>query len=177
MTKEEAKKMLKAKLECLKRETSGTDIDCNYRNCDECNLCYEQGNMGEQKEALDMAIKALEQTELNSSYNSIKPELDCISREAVEKITWEEPSYTDALNILTEVREKVRALPSVTPQRKRGKWIEVDICNCHATLKCSVCDRVIEPTFTFDEYSYEDIKEFYPFCHCGADMRESEDEE
>lgn len=62
MTNEEAKKMLKAKLECLKRETSGTDIDCNYRNCDECNLCYEQGNMGEQKEALDMAIEALEQT-------------------------------------------------------------------------------------------------------------------
>lgn len=72
------------------------------------------------KEALDMAIKALEQTELNSSYNSVKPELDCISREAVEKITWEEPSYTDALNILTEVREKVRALPSVTP---KAEWI------------------------------------------------------
>lgn len=64
----------------------------------------------------------------------------------------------------------------LTPQRKHGKWIEVDICNCHATLKCSVCDRVIEPTFTFDEYSYEDIKEFYPFCHCGADMRGDENE-
>ena len=61
MTNEQAKKMLKAKLECLKRETSGTDFDCNNRNCDECSLCYEQGNMGEQKEALDMAIKALEQ--------------------------------------------------------------------------------------------------------------------
>ena len=61
MTNEEAKKMLKAKLQCLKRETSGTDIDCNYRNCDECNLCYEQGNMGEQKEAFETAIKALEQ--------------------------------------------------------------------------------------------------------------------
>ena len=61
MTNEEAKKMLKAKLECLKRETSGTDIDCNYRNCDECDLCYAQGNMGEQKEVLEMAIKALEQ--------------------------------------------------------------------------------------------------------------------
>ena len=61
MTNEEAKKMLKAKLECLKRETSGTDIDCNYRNCDECDLCYAQGNMGEQKEVLEMAIKALDQ--------------------------------------------------------------------------------------------------------------------
>ena len=60
MTNEQAKKMLKAKLECLKRDTSGTDFDCNNRNCDDCSLCYEQGNMGEQKEALDMAIKALE---------------------------------------------------------------------------------------------------------------------
>ena len=38
---------------------------------------------------------------------------DAISRDAVEKITWEEPSYDDALNVLTEVRDKVRALPSV----------------------------------------------------------------
>lgn len=60
MTNEQAKKMLKAKLECLKRETSGTDFDCNNSNCDECSLCYEQGNMGEQKEALHMAIEALE---------------------------------------------------------------------------------------------------------------------
>ena len=72
MTNEQAKKMLKAKLECLKRETSGTDFDCNNSNCDECPLCYEQGNMGEQKEALDMAIKALEQ----------QPCEDTISRQA-----------------------------------------------------------------------------------------------
>lgn len=62
MTNEEAKKMLKAKLECLKNETSGINHDCNMRLCDGCSLNYEQGNMGEQKEALDMAIKALEQT-------------------------------------------------------------------------------------------------------------------
>ena len=62
MTREQAKNMLKAKLECLKHETSGYYFDCNRCNCDECSLNYEQGNMGEQKEALDMAIKALEQT-------------------------------------------------------------------------------------------------------------------
>ena len=72
MTNEQAKKMLKAKLECLKRETSGTDFDCNNSNCDECPLCYEQGNMREQKEALDRAIKALEQ----------QPCEDTISRQA-----------------------------------------------------------------------------------------------
>lgn len=62
MKNEQAKKMLKAKLECLKNETSGINHDCNMRLCDGCSLNYEQGNMGEQKEALDMAIKALEQT-------------------------------------------------------------------------------------------------------------------
>ena len=60
MTNEQAKNMLKAKLECLKRETSGTDFDCNNSNCDECSLCYEQGNMREQKLALAMAIMELE---------------------------------------------------------------------------------------------------------------------
>ena len=61
MTNEQAKNFLKAKLECFKRETSATDFDCNNSNCDDCPLCYEQGNMGEQKEALQIAIKALEQ--------------------------------------------------------------------------------------------------------------------
>ena len=59
MTNEEAKKMLEAKLKCLIAETSGTNHDCNMRLCDGCSLNYEQGNMGEQKQALDMAIKAL----------------------------------------------------------------------------------------------------------------------
>jgi hypothetical protein len=62
MTNEEAKKMLKAKLECLKNETSGINHDCNMRLCDGCSLNYEQGNIGEQEEALEIAIKALEQT-------------------------------------------------------------------------------------------------------------------
>lgn len=84
MTNEEAKKMLKAKLECLKRETSGTDIDCNYRNCDECSLCYEQGNMGEQKEALNMAIKALEQQPKSGEW-----EKTFESNEAEPFILWE----------------------------------------------------------------------------------------
>lgn len=61
MTNEEAKKMLEAKLKCFIAETSGTNHDCNMRLCDECALNYEQGNMGEQKKALDLAIKALDQ--------------------------------------------------------------------------------------------------------------------
>ncbi len=53
--------MLTAKVECMTRDTSGMDEDCNSHNCGECHLCYEQGNMGEQVEYLQMAIKALEE--------------------------------------------------------------------------------------------------------------------
>ena len=105
MTNKQAKKMLKAKLECLKRETSGTDFDCNNNNCDECSLCYEQGNMGEQKEALDMAIKALEQ----------QPCEDTISRQAAIDALMGEP--TDA-HYPSWYAERLEHLPSVTPTNK-----------------------------------------------------------
>lgn len=55
--------MLTAKAECMKRDTSGFDEECNSHRCGECNLCYEQGNMGEQIEYLQMAIKALEESQ------------------------------------------------------------------------------------------------------------------
>ena len=62
MTREEATNMLKAKLECYKRQTSVTDFDCD--DCDKCSLVYEQGTMGEQKLALAMAIMELEQAKV-----------------------------------------------------------------------------------------------------------------
>jgi len=49
--------------------------------------------------------------------------VDCISRKAALDITWHDPSYSDPLNVLTEIRDKIRELPSVTPQEPR--WIPV----------------------------------------------------
>lgn len=60
MTPQEAIEMLTAKAECIRREASGIDVDCIYCNCDECDLCYKQGTMGEQREALKAAIEALQ---------------------------------------------------------------------------------------------------------------------
>ena len=125
MTNEQAKKMLKAKLECLKRETSGTDFDCNNSNCDECSLCYEQGNMGEQKEALDMAIKALEQ----------QPCEDTISRQAAIDEIKEIYEWHD--NVTKErIIEHFKQLPSAQPEQQipqmRG-WV------------CPVCGRGLSP--------------------------------
>jgi len=53
--------------------------------------------------------------------------------------TWKEPSYTDPLNVLTEVRDRIKALPSAEPEiakRIVGKsrdgmtlWYQCDMCN------------------------------------------------
>ena len=40
---------------------------------------------------------------------------DLISRQAAIDATWFEPSYTDPLNVLTEVRDRLKALPSADP--------------------------------------------------------------
>ena len=59
MTIDDCTKMLIAKEKCMSRETSGIDTDCNSHNCDNCDLCYEQGTMGEQKEALRFAVDTM----------------------------------------------------------------------------------------------------------------------
>lgn len=45
---------------------------------------------------------------------------DLISRKAAIKETWREPRYTDPLNVLTEMRDRLRNLPSAEPE---PKWI------------------------------------------------------
>ena len=60
MTLEEVIKMLEARLDCMHRSSSGIDVDCNREKCDDCDLNYAQGTVGEQQEALKEAISALE---------------------------------------------------------------------------------------------------------------------
>lgn len=55
----QAVSILKAKLECDERWTSGKVELCNHK-CECCNLNYEQGTMGERKESLKVVIEALE---------------------------------------------------------------------------------------------------------------------
>ena len=55
---------------------------------------------------------------------------DLISRQAAIDVTWEEPTYTDTLNVLTEVRDKIRALPSAQPEERTDKRTETHACDC-----------------------------------------------
>ena len=83
---------------------------------------------------------------------------DLISRQAAIDATWFEPSYTDPLNVLTEVRDRLKALPSAQPERKKGWWIP----NSPFTGNCSECG------------GNGNLKDNY--CpSCGADMRGEQD--
>jgi hypothetical protein len=69
-------------------------------------------------------------------------------------------------------RLRMSELPPAQPKRKKkkGRWI-VQKKGCKLTsYKCSKCGRYI-----IDDTGY-DVKKDYPFCHCGADMREDTDE-
>lgn len=82
-----------------------------------------------------------------------------IKRQAAIDATWFEPSYTDPLNVLTEVRDRLKALPSIQPERKKGKWIlECDAEGEGDNLyRCPECGC----NYSCQEY---DIPNFCPNC-------------
>lgn len=75
-------------------------------------------------EALQMAISALQAQKLSETQKA----LDTISRQKAIDATWFEPNYTDPLNVLTEVRDRLKALPSAQPEPSIPiSWIEKQI--------------------------------------------------
>lgn len=146
MTKIEAAEKLKAILE---EATEDENAVCYVTSCD--------------ADALDMAIKALEQTE---------PEKhgDCISRqELLNAISQKEYGHdydenTDILGL--KYVDIIKRMPSVEPERKTGKWeyIQYDgnpkIGNWH----CSNCRLIVNLGF--------EGKPYYHYCpSCGARMK------
>ena len=59
----EAINKLKAYLECQKKKVAGIYAPCNDKLCDNCELCYTQGNAGEHIACIETAIKALEEVQ------------------------------------------------------------------------------------------------------------------
>lgn len=115
-------------------------------------------------EALDMAIKALEQ----------QPCEDCISRKLLsdnicEGISCNECSFNEidgesGCLLLKRFDE----LPSVTPKPKTGHWIEKEDYNLDTYYECSECGA---------DYCIEGDILIHKYCpNCGARMTESEEE-
>ena len=60
MTECEAVEKLRAYHKCQSLQVKGIYEDCNEKLCDNCDLCYMQGNAGEHIESIEIAIQALE---------------------------------------------------------------------------------------------------------------------
>ena len=73
MTESEAIEKLRAYYNCQRLQAKGIYEDCNDELCDNCNLCYAQGNVGEHIKSIDIAIQALEK-----QIPKKPEEMDCI---------------------------------------------------------------------------------------------------
>ena len=60
----------------------------------------------------------------------------------------------------------LKSVPPAKPERKTGKWIMKYKGSAVTSYKCSECGRIVR-----DDTGY-DVSKDYPFCHCGADMRQ-----
>ena len=64
MTESEAKGFVQGKLDCMKKcDIFNKEDNISDNDCDNCEYCYSQGNFGNQKEAFQIAINALEKQE------------------------------------------------------------------------------------------------------------------
>jgi hypothetical protein len=125
---------------CLKGiKNIGHDIFTEQKNFQEC---------------LDMAIKALEQEPCDDCWSK-KEVVDIINRQrfGINKIS------------MGIIKEKLEALPSVTPTRKKGKWIDGHCSECG-------CDV---PAYMNDWKWIKDMDaKFCPIC--GAEMENVEND-
>ena len=141
MAPEEAIRMLEAKSKCMKREVSGTDFDCNFRNCYKCDLNYEQGTIGDQIEVLSVAISALQAQDLQQTCNQLAT--DCIRRsdaidafglsEKTRKYGGDHSGYDTMM--LYEIQDVLEGLP---PAQKKGYTKADYIMALHKEYGCSL---------------------------------------
>lgn len=93
-------------------------------------LCYN-GTLTERER--DRILKALEQ----------EPCEDCISREEALLALTGMDLPTDRDKLIALFTERIQQMPSVTPQRAKGYWIEVNDGRCVHHFKCSECGQCV----------------------------------
>ena len=132
MTESEALNMIQAKLTCMELyDLSCVEKGCD-RKCDNCYYNYAQGNNGEQKEALKVAIQALEK-QTPTTYDVDK---------VVEKL--ESNSFITVKN--KSVEKEVVLLKEAIEIVKQG-GISNDVCEWHKVkngnaYKCNTHEEI-----------------------------------
>jgi hypothetical protein len=120
-------------------------------------------------ETLGYAISSLKtdeayQLEYESTTTNNDLTVDCVSRiEVIDYLCKHCPDDGECFKDCDEIKH-LRQMPSVTPIRPKGHWIET-----HGRYKCSVCYGTHIDSGTREWHEEFDYK--YPFCpNCGAKM-------
>ena len=120
----------------------------------------------------DDCKKKLMEALLPANNSEIPNSSDTISRakaiDALRKMqTYKLFSGDDMLLIdQAGAQTELMLLPPAQPERIKGHWIEIALSN--HTYKCSVCGRLLVNITD----GKNNVTKNYPYCHCGADMRE-----
>lgn len=149
--------------DCISRHAAITEICCRGVEAEKEGIMYM--TMVDAKQFFVDAIESLPAVDpsTDSTTTDGGSSTDCISREAVLDLFAEK---CDTLRPYHEVWKAVKKLPSVEPERKRGKWIKVvDEKTDNSTTwhyKCSLCES---------RKGWAD----YDYCpNCGAKMEVSD---
>lgn len=96
MTKEEAKKMLQAEKSCYEKQVAVSG--CNH-DCYACELCYEQGNMGEHIQALQIAIEIIEKCDaiMTENIEMFKETVKVVHNQYIEVLSTLEDTLHDGM--------------------------------------------------------------------------------
>ena len=62
------------------------------------------------------------------------------------------------------------AIEALRQERPKGRWIEVPDKIWSHEFKCSCCGRSV-----YTMIGEKGVVNWYPYCHCGADMRGEEE--
>lgn len=120
---------------------------------------------------------------LNNLNREVKNLTDTISRQAAidaaDRADYTGLAVEDVKKVTDEVVKELKKLPSVQPERKSGKWIEIKRSDINPlTGRCGVyvgCSECGAPISTDSQLDYIDESEANYCINCGADMRGEKD--
>lgn len=159
MNENEAKEKLQAYIECQECQEPADVLEQCDKNCDDCDLCYAQGLYGEHIEAVQMAIKALEEIQ---QYRALGTPEE-LAEVAVALMGFHEYQQ---IGTLEECRAAMEKQTAKRPDYEGDGYADGQLV--YDTWICPCCGRRYE--VDYDEYDY------CPYCGQKIKRRDEENE-
>lgn len=158
MTEIEAAEMLKAYYVCQQMQVKGIYEKCNSNKCDDCDLCYEQGNSGEHIQSVEKAVQALEEVQQYRAIGTPEELQDMKSNYFEALSDWRQYRKIGTLEECRTAREKQIPKKPVKSENQVVRYVN--------TYYCPICNLGITGT-NIAKWCY----------HCGQKLDWSDENE